>query len=338
MILRVRCRSQHVAQVKARLLARLHDGVHRPGDRFLSARAVARHFRVSYQTAHRLLQELGSEGLLTRVEASGTYLAGGGRRVHTAQLTFAARGRREGSFGDRLRQTLQRELHAQGMPWTLRWRDKDGRVDRGRVPRVSGDVLPVIWDAPDVLRTCITRRRSAVLLNERPSPGLESAFVDSVSVDDFAGGVYAAQLLERRATAGAFAILAGPEHDPRSRARVAGCLSRIRGRVISVGSWYREDGLLLAEAAVSTGPAGIFCANDRLAEAVHHWCAAVGRQCPPLVGFDDAPVAEAIGLTTIAIPWEEVASVTAALIRRRLGNDSAAARHVVLSPRPVVRR
>jgi len=331
----MRSRSRRVAQVKLRLVARLQDGMHRPGDRFLSARAVARHFRISYQTAHWLLQELDAEGLLTRVEASGTYLAGGRPRIGRAQLVLAARGRRTGSFGDRLRRTLEREFEAQRIKRTLRWCDGGGR---GRAARVSGGVLPVIWDAPDVLETYLERRRSAILLNERPPSGLDSVFIDSVSVDDFTGGVCAAQLLERGSRGGPFAVLAGPERDPRSRARVAGCLSRIQGTVIVVGSWYLEDGLLAAEAAVSAGRGGVFCANDRLAEAVHQWCAGAGRPCPPLVGFDDAPVAEAIGLTTIAIPWEEVASVTAALIRRRLADHSAAARHVVLSPRPVVRQ
>ncbi len=331
-----RPRSPHVAGVKARLVARVRDGVHRPGDRFLSARAVALHFGISYQTAHRLLRELVSEGLLDRVAASGTYLAGSRSAARRPVWILPARARRAGSFGARLRAAVLARFAAEGLPLDVRWRGPRADPD-GRASRLTAAALPLIWDDEATLRRCLDRRRSAVLLNERPPSAIESVFIDSVSVDDFAGGAYAAQLLERQRRRGRIAILAGPASDPRSQARIAGCLSRVRATVVHAASWYVDEGLAVAGRAVQAGPGGVFCANDRLAEAVHRWCRAEGRPRPPLVGFDDAPVAEELGLTTIAIPWEELAAAAAALVRRRLGDDSATATHVVLSPRPVVR-
>jgi DNA-binding GntR family transcriptional regulator len=66
-----RFRSDKVAVVKAKLIARLNDGFHRPGDRFLSNREVANCRGLSYQTAYRVIAELESEGYLKRRAASG---------------------------------------------------------------------------------------------------------------------------------------------------------------------------------------------------------------------------------------------------------------------------
>lgn len=50
-----RARSARTNAVQAALIARLHGGFAQPGGRFLSTRAVAQRFAVSYQTAHRRL-------------------------------------------------------------------------------------------------------------------------------------------------------------------------------------------------------------------------------------------------------------------------------------------
>jgi DNA-binding LacI/PurR family transcriptional regulator len=94
----------------------------------------------------------------------------------------------------------------------------------------------------------------------------------------------------------------------------------------------------VAERVVQEGRGGIFCCNDRLAEAVLEWCAGHHRPVPPLVGFDDAPIAEQLGLTTIAIPWREMTAAAIAVIRRRLVETPATASRQVFAPRPVVRR
>ena len=61
------------------------------------------------------------------------------------------------------------------------------------------------------------------------------------------------------------------------------------------------------------------------------------RALPPLVGFDDAPIAEKICLTTMAIPWDELIFEAAQIIKKRMNGDNAGARQLILTPRPVVR-
>lgn len=182
------------------------------------------------------------------------------------------------------------------------------------------------------------QRRFVVLLNDRPPPGLASSFIDCVATDDFSGGVAAAELLRTVAPARKMAVLAGPRGDRRSRERVAGFQSQAKkAQVFWAKSWYAEDATRIAPRLAADRFAGVFCANDRLAEALLAACRSAGRPRPAIVGFDDAPVAERLNLTTIAIPWTEIAAGAASIVRRRLDGATGPAAQLIYAPRPVVR-
>ncbi len=315
------------------LVARLNDGLHRPGDRFLSNRAVADQYGVSYQTADRLVRELVAAGLLERRPASGSYVPGRRMVLSGVQLIVHRRARRPQSFGARLLAELTTRLDRERLDWTIIW-------SGGRQVRVADDRYPVVWEDPASLRRLILARRPALLLNNRPPAGLDSLFIDSVSVDDFSGGACAAQLLVgARSSPLKLSVLSGPGDDPRSLARVAGFTSIANARVVPSPDWFFEGGSLVAARVIADGRDGIFCCNDRLAEAIIRHCRATDQPTPPLVGFDDAPIAQSLGLTTIAIPWAEMVSAAMSVIARRLAGDTttAAIAHIVAT-RPVVRR
>ena len=200
--------------------------------------------------------------------------------------------------------------------------------------------FPVLWEFPAALEMCLNLRRTALLLNARPQPGMGAAFLDSVSVDDYFGGVCAAELLLRDTQSRAdLAVLTGPEADARSNARRDGFLSLAKNAaIICADGWFFEEGLRVAGEALRRGTQGIFCCNDRLAEAVIAHCKAHRTEPPRLVGFDDAPVAESLNLTTIAIPWEELTAEAMGSIKRRLNGDRSAARQLLVTPRPVIRK
>mgnify|MGYP003552026228 CR=1 FL=1 len=46
---------------------------------------------------------------------------------------------------------------------------------------------------------------------------------------------------------------------------------------------------------------------------------------PPIVGFDDAPIAEQLNLTTIGLPWDEMLDGVIRTAKRRLAGDTARA-------------
>lgn len=327
-----RRRTEKVHEVKERLLGRLREGAYRPGDRFMSNRAVAARFGISYQTAHRLVGELVKEGRLVRRSAAGTYIPGRSVRRTSVQLLFHERARRKGSFGARLIDELAARLDRERIRWKLMWLGPRSSVV------IPEKYFPVIWECPRLIECCAAEKRPALLLNDRPPSGLASVYIDSVSTDDYSGGACAAQLLRERSSRHAMlAILSGPMGDARSRSRVDGFTSVLPAKVIAAAGWYLEDGLRACARAVEAGRDGLFCCNDRLAEAVALHCKRKGIGRPPLVGFDDAPVAERLDLTTIAIPWAEMSGGAVDVIARRLAADPATASQQIFAPRPVIR-
>lgn len=332
-----RPRSQHVSEVKARLIARLRTNYHRPGERFLSARAVSEKFEVSYQTAHRLLAELSTEGYLHRRNASGTYVPGDSAIPTKVALLFHPRAKRAGSFGHRLLNHLATALAREDLRFTVTY--TDATITKPR------NTFPVIWEIPAAIETLANRRHFALLLNDRPPPGLPSLHIDSVSTDDYSGGVVAAQLLRERLAKASHpsrvtshvCLLAGPRTDPRSNQRIAGFTSLLPGTILHCPTWFLEDALKLAPRLLAQNPAALFCCNDRLAQAVIETARHHQHALPPIVGFDDAPIAEQLNLTTIAIPWPQLLAAAISLIKRRLAGDRSDPVHQIIPPRPIIR-
>lgn len=348
-----RTRSPHVADVKQQLIARITNVHHEPGQRFLSNRAVARRFGISYQTADVLLRELVEEGVLVRRAASGTYIPGERVEQTGVLLIFHPRARHKNSFGSFLLDQLTARLDRERIDWRMSWKTPPAASTASTGPSAAMRPrplgvgrYPIIWERPEAVELAIKSKRTALVLNARPPAGVGATLIDSVSVDDFSGGAHAAQHLVakrqgvdgvKRPRRNVFAVLAGPKHDQRSAARVAGFLSVAPATVINSTTWFYEDALDVADQALAAGRDGIFCCNDRLAQAIVRRAADRARPRPHLVGFDDAPVARWLKLTTIAIPWEELVDAVIGAIRRKQGNPASAAIAQLVSSRIVVR-
>lgn len=321
-----RPRSEQTLLVKEKMIARLKGGFHPPGQRFFSNRGLAAQFGISYQTADRLIRELVDDGWLERRPSAGTYVSGKAVAWQGAVLVFHERAKRAGSFGARLLEDLTQALSQAGIASKRIWsRDEEARVE--------DSWLPVLWECPRTMAGLAGARRFLLVLNDTPPPGLASSYVDSVACDDFSGGTAAAELLRGAGFPENTAVLAGPESDHRSRQRVAGFQSVFpKAKVFWTESWDAEAAARLAPRVANGKFAGVFCCSDRLAEGlVTHGVDAA------IVGFDDAPVAEALDLTTIAIPWREMVAGAVDIIRRRMNGDTGAAAKLIFAPRPVIR-
>lgn len=329
-----RTRTPHVADAKQQLIARIQDVHHPPGQRFFSNRAVARRFGISYQTADMLLRELVQEGVLVRRPASGTYIPGTRTEPAGVLLIFHPRARHKNSFGSFLLDQLTRRLDKERIDWRMSWTTPAASSTRP----LSVRRYPIIWERPEAVEHAVRSKRAALLLNARPPAGVGAMLIDSISVDDFSGGAYAAQHLQATAPRRRrLAVLSGPKQDPRSAARVAGFLSVASATVIASTSWFYEGALHVADDALAAGTGGIFCCNDRLAQAVIRRAADRGLPRPRIVGFDDAPVAQWLQLTTIAIPWEELVEAVIGAIRRKQASPASAAIAQLVSTRIVLR-
>jgi len=102
-------------------------------------------------------------------------------------------------------------------------------------------------------------------------------------------------------------------------------------------TWFYDDGLSVADKVLTAGPEGIFCCNDRLAQAVLRRAVDRGMPRPFIIGFDDAPAAQWLNLTTIAIPWEELVSAAVGVVRRRQSSPSSSAIAQLVATRIVIR-
>ncbi len=322
-----RPRSHLTHEAKRRLLQRLGDGSLRPGDRFYSNRAVARMCGISYQTAHRLLDELVNEGHLQRSPSSGTYVAGMLAMMEGVELCFHPRARRTGSFGARLLEVLKGQFEADAVPVRVRFGERVKPATR---------LYPIVWECAGAFEAIVAAGRYGLLLHQQAPPGLAASYLDSISIDDYSGGVAAGEWLALRGRFRRVRVLAGPYGDTRSRRRVEGFLTvHPRAQVVWADAWYFEDGLRAA-AQVADADA-VFCGNDRLAEAVIVHARQQLRAVPELIGFDDAPVAAELGISTVAIPWEEMARAATRIANRRLAGEPHPASRMVISPRPVSR-
>lgn len=74
-------------QVKAFIKAQINSGAWRPGDAVPSESALQQRFSVSRMTVNRAVKELAVEGVVTRVQGSGTVVA----QLHRISSTLAVR-------------------------------------------------------------------------------------------------------------------------------------------------------------------------------------------------------------------------------------------------------
>ncbi len=275
------------------------------------------------------MRELEQEGWIERREYSGSYVAGVSEPIRRVCLCFSRRANRPLSFGDRIIRLLTAQLDKSEIPWQ--------KCDHPEL--ISTDSLPIIWEYPDLLSRLADGRHFAILVNARPPAGIIKSHIDSVSVDDYSGGVAAAHLiLSRVSRASEITVLQGPPEDNRNRERVDGFLSVLpKATVFTAGSWDYEKGYETAVQVAANEPRAVFCTNDRLASAFIQYYRDVNREIPGVVGFDNAPVSEQIDLTTIAIPWDQMIQTIVNVVERRINGDTQTSIQYVLNTVPIIR-
>lgn len=98
------------------------------------------------------------------------------------------------------------------------------------------------------------------------------------------------------------------------------------------------DASRAADRLLDRGVSAIVCASDTIALGAHLAVEARGGRSPriPIVGFDDTPVARALGLSSVAQPAVRAARTSIALLVSRL-DGRRSPEHVLLRPSPVYR-
>jgi DNA-binding LacI/PurR family transcriptional regulator len=98
------------------------------------------------------------------------------------------------------------------------------------------------------------------------------------------------------------------------------------------------DARRAARELLERGVTALVCASDTLALGAHAAVDARGSAAPhvPIVGFDDTPVARALGLSSVAQPVVRAARTSVSLLVSRLAGERPP-EHVLLRPSPVFR-
>ncbi|MDH6295515.1 transcriptional regulator, LacI family [Agrobacterium fabrum] len=207
-----------------------------------------------------------------------------------------------------------------------------------RVCEVDG-LLAIGLDPEDEIIHRITQGVVQPVLVNSADPAM---LLDCISPSNFYGGAMAARrLLELGHRKVAYI---GPHHRHTIRERMRG----FRQTIEEEGATYEECLLSTVESgfgqagdavrlllAKSPGTTGIFCMNDAIALGALGAAQELGLAVPDdlsIIGFDDLPFAELSTprLSTIRVDRREIAREAVELLRRRMTEPSANARHIQL--------
>ncbi len=116
----------------------------------------------------------------------------------------------------------------------------------------------------------------------------------------------------------------------------------VRDAWIAHSSNTLDDGSAAAQRILSSKPrpTAIVCANDVMAFGVKRYVEALGLEVGidvAIVGYDDTPVAELIGLSSIRQPIALIANKVVELLLGEIARQPAADRHLTLDPLLIVR-
>src|SRR5260221_3486121 len=250
-----------IDRIRASLRVMVSDEFRRAGHRFVSARYISQRFKVSYQTAHRLLTELEGDGFIIRRAGSGSFIAGHQNTLQSALLIFARRAKRSGSFGDLLLRQLVAKMEAMELPFQVTF----GAIT---TKHVREDVYPVLWESPRLMHDLSADYRFSLVLHDKPPAGIGSLFTDSISVDDFSGGITAGQILSRYSPRRPV-VIGGPAADARSQSRIDGFRQIFSSaQVIEAGTCFLSSPIQnIAAPLNSLRAAPLFFSTARLPQA-----------------------------------------------------------------------
>lgn len=199
--------------------------------------------------------------------------------------------------------------------------------------RVDGLIVMSLPFSDGVAQRVIAQEVPTVLI-ELGRPGFSS-----VTIDDASGGRLVAELFARQGHERMGYVGHAQTHDYRSQSQ-----SRLRGfaealphdpevRLVRHTFTDAHRGAL-EMLSDPTRPTAIFAYDDILASAVLRAARELDLSVPSdlaVAGFDDAPIAEPLGLTSVRQPFEESGEVAAETLLTQLSNPRASARNITLA-------
>jgi DNA-binding LacI/PurR family transcriptional regulator len=173
--------------------------------------------------------------------------------------------------------------------------------------------------------------------------------IDSVLIDNFQGAYRAVELLLKKRPR-SLLLLTGPQNNYDSCERLKGAQQAVKDDLSEVdvtvmnSDFYHDGGRRTFEDFVAehgSFPDAVFAFNDAMALGVLDVLEEAGKKVPEdvqVVGFDNNEIAQYIGLSTVAVPMEQIGVEAARLVAERIKNKDAAAVNLTLETSLVPRK
>ncbi len=349
--------AKHI-EITERLRREILSGKFRDGGEFPSGGQLAERFGVSRPTINRVMLDLRNEGLVATGSGRLPRLTRFAQHA-TGTLGIIHPGFQYGDVMSRICKSLVHHGERQGWDIVLiemvekspekRLDELIRTIHRFSEERVSGLFLqpfeylgkkssPVrnFWKE---LSEC---NMPVVLFDYNPQRNDSCPLYDLISLDNISAGAgLGRSLIARRAKKLTF--LLKPGSPPSVVNRMRGVASAV---VESGKGWSEKDNVLVCEPddikAVSrflraNCPDAIVCGNDMIAVRLHATLSALGRAgTVRLAGFDNQPEAAELGITSVAQPCEEIASIALQTLLARLHNPALPVHTVLVPDRGIV--
>lgn len=316
-----RKRTARIAEIKKTLVEKITEGHRRPGNWFISNRELAARYEISYQTAHRLISELCEEGYLHRTPASGTYVASEKHPPTGIALMMNENSQsEERRFGSILRRMLEERFEQEGIAYDVYFQDEFTGYPPER--------FCVIWGGRFDLHEISSEVHYSVLIDQKPSPGLNAIFTDSISVDLYSAGASAAQLLHKKGPFSSIAALLGTVD--LSPDLLNGFQSITQTVAVAHATEWEVEACqqALQHLRDISRFDALFCGSNTAAEVAIE---VLGKDFP-MVAYGDEVRAVQSGTTALTIPWQEIVDEVIEIYHlRSMGNSSVAGQRI-LSP------
>jgi GntR family transcriptional regulator of arabinose operon len=342
---------------------RIHDQTFPPGMRLPTEMALAHEHHISRSTVRQALHMLEQEGLVERIQGSGTFV----RQLSAALPTPSTVARRIGVVltyaGDQLNMELLIGIDqaAKARSYTVSFSyslesaaQQDRDLAQLREDGMAGLILfPVSMKAASPMLAQLQADRLPIVFIDRYLVNKAGHTSDYVVADNFAGGYRATEhLLVMGHTRIGFIYNEGNLRTTSVRDRCAGYRKALRDYGVPddhqllfayPGVYELSDGAAaLPFLAGPARPSAVFVSNDLQAPVLYQTARRCGLRVPEdlaVVSFDDLIFAAYLSppLTTVAQPRVEIGRRAAEILIDRIEGDTQAPRQVVLPTQLVVR-